>query len=252
MSLNDPIIVAAVQFEPKLHDVQGNLKTALQLTYEAAAKGARIVVLPELCISGNSLWSLSEASVCAQTKDGYQTEAFVPLARRFNCYVVFGYVELNEGKLYNSAAIVGPAGLVGNAQKHNLWGSDNLWAQPSEALAPVVVTPVGRLGTLVCRDEANNYRSTYAFYKADHRFYRKGSVDVIALVTSWGDRYAYPDSAWVQLAESTRANVIVSNRVGRERDMTYKGGACIIDRSRRIWTHGSSFSSPAVVGGIIT
>jgi predicted amidohydrolase len=247
----DNQIVAAIQYEPQLLQVRDNIALAQQLTFEAAAKGARVIVLPELAFSGFTLDDSREAMLCAQPRLGYQTEAFVPIARRFGCHVVFGYVELYEGKLYNSAAIVGPQGLEGNAQKHNLYGRDNLWAQPSEALNPVVMTAAGRLGVLLCRDAMNNYRESYAFYNPKSKFYRKGDVDTIALVTNWGGGYAYPDSAWVELVESTRANLIVSNRVGKERDMKFKGGSCIIDRDRRIWTHGSNFTEAAVVGGIV-
>jgi N-carbamoylputrescine amidase len=146
--MNNSCIVAAVQYAPSLMDVHKNLITAQQLTFEAAAKGARIIVLPELCLSGYILRSKEEASSVCQERDGYQTEAFIPLAKKFNCHIVFGYVELHEGKLYNSAAIIGPNGLVGNSQKHNHWGSDALWAEQAETLTPVVVTSVGRLGAL--------------------------------------------------------------------------------------------------------
>lgn len=251
MLVPDNQIVAAVQFEPRLLKVQDNLATALQLSFEAAAKGAKVIVLPELCLSGFTLNNVQEAMQCAQTRDGFQTEMFVPLCQKFGCHVVFGYIELCEGKLYNSAAIVGPQGLEGNAQKHNLYGRDNLWAQPSEQLNPVVVTAAGRLGVLLCRDAMNNYREAYAFHNPKHRFYRKGDVDTIALVTNWGGGYAYPDSSWVELVESTRANLIVSNRVGKERDMKFKGGSCVIDRDRRIWTNGSNFNEAAVVGGVV-
>jgi predicted amidohydrolase len=244
-------IVAAVQFEPKLHAVRENLGVALQLSFEAAAKGARVVVLPELCLSGFSLQNPNEAIVSAQTRSGYQTEAFLPICQRFNCHIVFGYVELQEGKLYNSAAIVGPLGLEGNAQKHNLVGADNLWAQPSEASPPCVITGAGRLGVLVCRDATNNYRESYVFHNPKHRFYRKGDVDTLALVTNWGSGHFFPDAAWVELVESTRSNLIVSNRVGREKDLKFKGGSCVVDRNRRIWTFGSNFDSSAVVGGIV-
>lgn len=244
-------VVAAVQFEPKLLDVRHNLATALEMTFEAAAKGARLIVLPELCIGGYVLESPREAMTVAQERDGYQTRAFTDITNRFNCYVAFGYTELNEGKLYNSAAIVGPCGLAANVQKHNLYGSDNIWAQPSEEYFPVVITPAGRLGALICRDIGNNYRESYAFYDPGHRFYRRGDVDTIALLTNWGAAYGYPDSAWVELVEDTRANLIVSNRIGKERDMKYKGGSCVIDRDRRIWTHGSSFTEAAVVGGVV-
>ena len=244
-------IVAAVQFEPKLLDVYANLQIATQLAFEAAAKGASLIVLPELCTSGYVLNNTREASECAQTRDGYQTEAFLPITRRFNTHVVFGYVETCEGNLYNSAAVIGPDGLVENCQKHNLWGSDNLWANSSEQMHPVVITRAGRTGVLICRDVMNNYRNSYSFYKPNQRFYKKGSVDTIALLSNWGSDYGFPDSSWVELAEETSANVIVSNRIGKERDLTFKGGSAIIDRNKKIWSYGSSFTESCVVGGCV-
>lgn len=244
-------IVAAVQFGPELFNVQKNLATATQLAFEAAAKGAKIIVLPELCISGFTLKNTREAMDCAQDRNGYQTEAFLVLAQKFNCYIVFGYVELLDGKLYNSAACVGPQGLEANFQKHNLWGSDNLWAQPSEQHCPIVVTPYGRLGALICRDVMNNYRKSYQFYKPSERFYKRGSVDILAIPTNWGSGFEYPETDWVELVEETRAHAIVANRVGKEDKMKFKGGSCIINNDRRIWTNGSSFTSDAIVGGII-
>jgi len=244
-------IVAAVQFAPELLNVHKNLATAQQLSFEAAAKGAKVIVLPELSISGCVIRTKDEAASVCQERDGYQTESFLPVAKRFGCHIVFGYVELREGKFYNSAAVVGPRGLEANTQKHNLWGPDALWASSSEDLSPVVVTGAGRLGILICRDAMNNYRESYKFYKPNSRFYKKGSVDTIALLTNWGADYGYPDNCWMELAEETGANVIVSNRVGKERDLKFKGGSAIIDRSKKVWTNGSSFTESAVVGGFV-
>jgi predicted amidohydrolase len=244
-------IVAAVQYAPNLLDVHKNIAVAQQHVFEAAGKGAKVIVLPELCLSGYNIRSKYEASSVAQEKNGYQTEAFIPLAKRFNCHIVFGYVELFEGKLYNSAAVVGPEGLVGNNQKHNLWGPDALWATSSEMLPPVINTHAGRLGVLICRDAMNNYRESYRFYKSESRFYKKGSVDTIALLTNWGSDYGYPDNGWVELSEETNSNIIVSNRTGKELDLKFKGGSCVIDRARKVWTHGSSFTEAAVVGGVV-
>lgn len=244
-------LVAAVQFKPAILDVYKNLSVAQQMAFEAAAKGASLVVLPELCVSGYVLENKREAADCAQTKDGYQTQGFIPIAKKFNTHIVFGYVESAGGKLYNSAAVVGPTGLVANCQKHNLWGSDNLWAESADSIHPVINTRAGRLGVLICRDVMNNYRDTYKFYKSESKFYHPGSVDTIALLTNWGSDYGYPDSSWVELSEETRANVVVSNRLGKERDMKFKGGSCVIDRNRKVWTNGSSFSEAAVVGGVV-
>lgn len=244
-------VVAAVQFEPRAGRVDENLAQATQLAFEAAAKGARLIVLPELCISGYDLQNQRDAMQCAQTRDGYQTESFIPITQRYNCHIAFGYVELSEGRLYNSAAIIGPTGLKGNAQKHNLWGTDFLWATPSEALAPIVVTNEGRFGALICSDAKNNYRSTYAHLNTEHRYYHRGSVDVIALLTNWGGEVGFPHTEWMGLAEGTGANVIISNRIGHEGGLSFMGGSCIVDRTMKVWTNGTNFNDTAVVGGII-
>ena len=244
--MDNSVIVAAVQFAPVLFDVERNLAVATQLTYEAAAKGARVIVLPELCTSGFVMREAREALECVQERDGYQTQAFVPIAQSFGCNIVFGYPELRDGKLFNSAAVVGPSGLIANSQKSNLWGPDHVWAEPSDGLHPVVVTPVGRLGVLICRDAMNRFRESYAFYRPGQRFYNKGSVDTIALLTNWSSDYGYPDTSWMELAEETGANVIVSNRTGQERDLTFKGGSAVIDRNRHAYTFGSSFTEAAV------
>jgi len=244
-------IVSAIQFAPKLLDVRSNIVQAQMLVHEAAIKGARVIVLPELCLSGFVIREAREAFDCCQQKDGYQTEAFAPFAQMYNCHIVLGYIELYEGKLYNSAVTIGPSGITANAQKRNLHGNDALWATPSERMSEITVTDHGRLGALICKDIANNFRESYKFFRPEHKFYHKGSVDTICLPTNWGNGFSYPDSSWVDLSESMNCNVIVANRVGRERDMKFKGGSAVIDRNQKIYTNGSNFVTSAVVGGMI-
>lgn len=250
--MNSTTIVAAVQFAPKVLDVESNLAVAQQLSFEAAAKGAKVIVLPELAISGQALSNVTEASFVCQTKDGYQTQALAEISRNYNCHIIFGYVELNESKLYNSAVCVGPRGTVeGNWRKHNLWGPDLNWAKSADNLNICVNTPAGRLGALICRDVMNQYRESYAFFDPEQRFYKKGSVDTIALLTNWGAEFGFPDSSWVELSEATGANIIVSNRVGSDRDLRFKGGSCVISKDMQVQSYGSSFSEACVVGGLV-
>jgi len=244
-------IVSAVQYKPSLLDVRENITTALRLVHEAAVKGARVIVLPELSMSGFAINNPREAFDVCQDRHGFQTQAFLPITQAFNCHVVLGYIELLDSNLYNSAVTIGPAGVVANAQKHNLHGCDHNWATPSEMMPTLAITEAGRLGVLICRDACNNYRESYKFYRPEYKFYQKGSVDSICLATNWGSGFSYPESAWIELSEATNTNVIVSNRIGKERDLVFKGGSCIISRSGRIWTYGSSFTDECVVGGII-
>lgn len=242
------VLSAAVQFAPMILEINENLTMVLRMTFEAAQKGAKIIVLPELCVSGVSLQNSSEASQCAQTLDGAQTQAFTQIAKKFDCTIVFGYVQYHDGLFYNSAAIVDNRGIIGNVQKHNLWGPDSLWATSSQEQFPNVMAHGLRLGTLICRDAMNKYRDSSP-NSGGPNFYGNNSVDVIALCTSWGSGYGYPDIAWVDLRESTGANVIVSNRVGVDRDLEFKGGSAILSRDGDIYTNGSSFTEPAIVGG---
>lgn len=247
-----PVVVASVQFDPVAGAVQANLQMALQYAFEAAVKGAKIVVLPELCVSGADLTERS-AIQSSQVADGYQTNLFVPLCRRYNMLVVFGYPELSEGCLYNSAALVGPAGLIGNARKKCLEGFDFLWARPGDdTLSPVVVHEGIRVGALVSHDVRNARRESYAWSKFSGPFYRKGMVDLICVPCAWQEGTKFPDSRWVNLAEQVNCNVAISNQIFAPGGpgMT-GGGSCIVDRNLKIWSYGSSLTAPAVVGGLV-
>lgn len=245
--MTNPIIVAAIQFTPVQKDVTKNLASVLQLSFEAAQSGAKLIVLPELSLCGDIIDNTC-ATECAQDKRGYQTEAFIAVTKQFNCHIVFGYVELCDGNLYNSAAVVGPNGLDGNFQKHNLCGSDNLWAEASVQFVPHVITQVGRVGILLCRDVINNYRESYSFFNPKHKFYKKGDIDTVCLLTKSSLASDYPDSSWIDLSESTNANIIVSTRINEEKP---RCGSAVINHNR-IWTNKGDLTKSAIVGGLVT
>jgi predicted amidohydrolase len=61
--------------------------------------------------------------------------------------VVGGFAELGAtAPLYNSAAIVGPDGVLAVYRKTHLWDREKLWFTPGVERAPVVETPFGRIG----------------------------------------------------------------------------------------------------------
>lgn len=247
----NPLVVASVQFESTRADPQVNLQRALQYSFEAAVKGARIIVLPELCMSGPELTE-REAVACSQVSEGYQTNAFAPLCRRYGVLVVFGYAELSEGELYNSVAMVGPTGLVGNARKKCLEGRDFIWAKPGDdSVSPVVVYEGYRIGALVSHDVRNKRRDSYAWNKFESPLYKKGMVELVCVPCAWQDGFSFPDSKWVSLAEELGCGVAVSNLIFEDIYGRYGGGSCIIDKKLKIWSHGSSLTGPAVVGGMI-
>lgn len=247
-----PLVIASAQFQPTRGDTHANLNVALQYVFEAAVKGAKIVILPELCTSGAEL-DQREAYACSQTSEGYQSQAFIPLCRKYGLAVVFGYPELYEGELYNSAAIVSPYGVIGNARKKMLEGRDFTWANPGDdAVSPIVMHEQYRIGVLVSHDVANKRRQSYAWANEGSSFYRKGMVDLVCVPCAWKEGFSFPDAKWVNLAEEAGCSVAVSNLIFEDAYGRTGGGSCIVDRNLKVWTYGSSLSSPAVVGGLIT
>lgn len=246
------VVSAAIQMSPTVGDVKSNIEKATELTLEAARKHARIIVLPELCTSGHTLRSHDEAMLCAQRVNGVQTQIFSKIAKSFNAYIAFGYVERRGDALFNSQCLVANDGdIVANYAKYNLWGSDFMWATPGVDFPPIVKTKLCSIGLLVCRDIINHQRQSSDDYDAQLRFYRPNSVDVVALSSNWGDGFGFPDVTWMEFVESVKCNLIVSNRHGDDRDMDFKGASAVIDRRMRVHTNGLVFNDDCVVGGVI-
>jgi len=97
---------------------------------EAAAKGADIVLFPETALTGYlcnvskpSGWErpLSEIRQWAETIPGPSVERLIAAAKKYNIYIIMGMFEADTeyvGRIYNSAAFVGPEGLVGTFRKN--------------------------------------------------------------------------------------------------------------------------------------
>ncbi|KAK7207722.1 carbon-nitrogen hydrolase [Myxozyma melibiosi] len=95
----------------------------------AAATTPAIVVLPELAFTGYAFPSPAAiAPYLEPTADGRTTRWAQDTARRIGCHVVVGYPERANEKVYNSAVIVSPAGMVlHNYRKHFLYEADEKW-----------------------------------------------------------------------------------------------------------------------------
>ena len=107
--------VAAVQFEHRADNKQYNLGRVGHFAGRAAAAGARLVVCPEMCLTG--YWHLRrlDAEVLrglAEPADGPSVSAVRLLARRLGAGVGAGFLESADGRLFNSYAVCLPDGTV--------------------------------------------------------------------------------------------------------------------------------------------
>ena len=67
--------------------------------------------------------------------------------------VVAGFCELGEdGRLYNSAAVVSGDAVLAVYRKAHLWDAEKLVFTPGGGPPPVVDLPFGRVGLMICYD----------------------------------------------------------------------------------------------------
>ncbi len=127
-----------------------NLERGLAL---AAAVEADLVVLPELWSSGYVFSSRAEVeSLAEDARTGPTARALLAAARRERRHYVAGFPERARGRTYNSALLVGPAGVRGVYRKLHLFEREQQWFTPGNL--PLAVERVGpaRVGLLICFD----------------------------------------------------------------------------------------------------
>lgn len=164
--------VAVVQSAPDLFDKQSAMDKIAINSKKAAEQGAKIIVFPEVFISGyprglyfGTRVGSREASgrqdwerywSSAIEVPGQETDLLGELASELGVYLVIGVVErdrdFSRGTLYNSMVYIGPDGSVlGKHRKLVPTGSERLlWGQGDGSTLTVIDTPYGRIGGLIC------------------------------------------------------------------------------------------------------
>jgi len=117
-----PIRIAAVQFEPRPLDIEWNLDRVEHFAGQAAEGDARLVAMPECCITGYmplaALTPEQLADLAQPVPDGPATRRLLALARDHGLAVAAGLVERDaEGGLYNTYVVAAPGGQVHRHRK---------------------------------------------------------------------------------------------------------------------------------------
>jgi predicted amidohydrolase len=234
-------IVAVAQLRLAVGDQAGNLATAAAAVQEAAAAGAELVVLPELCDSGYVFSGADEArGLASLVADAAVLRQWQAQARAHGLVIVGGFCELGrDGRLYNSAALVDASGPRAVYRKAHLWDAEKLVFTPGSGPPPLVDIPAGRVAVMICYD--------LEFPEWVRRAALAGA-DLIAAPVNWP---AAPRPAGERAAEVVKAQagaavngvyVAVADRCGPERGVSWVGGSLIAGPD------GYPLAGPAVAG----
>ena len=216
------LTVAAVQMAMVDGDVAANVATATRLVREAAKRGARLILVPELFedryfCEDQRAEHLSKARPLA----GHPTvEHFAALARELKVVLPVSFYERSGNELFNSCAIIDADGsILGVYRKSHIPDgpgySEKYYFRPGDTGFRVWDTAVGRIGVGICWDQ---------WFPEVARAFALAGAELILYPTAIGSEPTEPDwdSAphWQRVMQGhAGANlipVVAANRVGVE------------------------------------
>ncbi|MEU5084576.1 MULTISPECIES: carbon-nitrogen hydrolase family protein [Streptomyces] len=156
-----PLRVAAVQIEATPGAVADNARRAADLAAGAAARGARVVVLPELHLCAYDLPTVAAAPAeceIAADESGVITdgrlEPLAEAASRTGALILAGAaIRRPDGRLANSVVAARPSGAVAAVyDKQHLWHADEARLFTAGRAGAALEADGWRLGLAVCYD----------------------------------------------------------------------------------------------------
>jgi predicted amidohydrolase len=140
------------QFRPRFGRVAANLRHVIDAL---AAVEADILVLPELAFTGYHFRDRDECLALAEDPaDSPTLQALTALCRDRRLHLVAGFAERERDKVFNSALLIGPQGLVHSYRKLHLFNNEFNYFDPGDRALRVHEVGGVKLGMMVCFDWA--------------------------------------------------------------------------------------------------
>lgn len=222
------IRVAAAQIRPRLGDIEYNRRRMTDFVRKAAELEVDLLVFPELANSGYNFPSREFALKCAESLDGETVRIMSALAREYSMYIVFGLCEREGERLFNSAVLVGPEGLIGVYRKVHLFMREKEIFERGREFR-VFTTPIARIGLMICFD--------WLFPEAARTLALRGA-EVIAHPANLVLPYC-PRAMPIRALEN-RVYTVTANRVGYERGLRFIGLSLICAPTGDVLAQASS------------
>lgn len=228
------VTVAALQLAFS-DDVQENIRNVSELVREAAAKGAKLILPPEL-FEGHYF--------CRTQDEGHFTRALPAsehpavtamqaLARELEVYIPTSFFEADGHHHYNSLAMIDDWGeVMGVYRKSHIPDgpgySEKFYFRPGNTGFKVFRTPFGRVGPAVCWDQ---------WYPETARALMLEGAEILLFPTAIGTEPHDPDldtsrlwrRAMIGHAVSNVVPVVAANRIGVEHGQRFYGHSFICD-----------------------
>lgn len=225
------IRIGCVQTNPVFGDIESNLKKFEQFVSKAEAD---LLIFPELAFSGYFFTSANEAKKYAERINGPLLEKIRHIAKEHNIAIVTGFLEEDNGVLYNSAVAIDRNGeLAGHYRKIHLFYYETQVFATGNLGFPVFDIQVKngeiiKLGLEICYD--------WRFPEATRTLAVKGA-EVIAMPSNIVTTTGMLIETLKVRAFENKVIIAFSDRVGTEKadinnnleELVFRGESCIIN-----------------------
>ena len=223
--------VAIVQFAPVLGRLQPNLDVVIAAAADAAAAGAKLLVAPEMCLTG---WTLRDDAARHRLATEVEEIALPTLsgaAAAHRLAIIVGGPIHADGlpgpgrRLANAAVLLGGDGERIDYRKMHLFGEERAWWSAGGETR-VALVDGARVGLTICYD---------AEFPEVPRMTRLAGAEILAIPATNMSPYEHDqDVIFAARAIENECPVLVANRVGREGLWSYFGRSVILDQRGRV------------------
>ena len=230
--MQDILTMAVVNFNPVWGAKKQNFNRIKGYISCAAKRGAQMIVLPEMSLTGYDYVKEAETMQIrlSETIKGEIVTAIRELAVECDIYVAVGMPERdleNSEHIYNALMFFTPEGEVQSYRKIHLALEEPKWAQAGTD--PVIIkTPWGPVGLCICYD-------MYSFPELIRYYAAKGARLVINSTAYAKGRGAFKGK--VTLESSALVNgiyIATANLCGQDAVNYFWGGSSVIGPSRHM------------------
>ncbi len=244
--------IALAQHAPILGDLRRNVRAHVDLARRAAARGADLVVFPELSLTGYRLQDLVSEVAVRLDRPG-SLDPLLAASRRIG--IVAGLVEESEGHRFYNAAVHFEGGRIRHVHRKVYLPTYGMFEEgryfsPGDTFA-AYRSAAGRTGLLVCED---------AWHPASALVLAQDGADLVLILAN-GPSQAVGvaggprnHETWLDLARVTAQmqTVFVAfvNRVGVEDGVGFFGASMVVDPLGRVVASAPTLREALVVADL--
>ncbi|EQD25251.1 MAG: carbon-nitrogen hydrolase [Nitrospirae bacterium] len=199
------ITITVVQNSPEFGQPEKNRAEIARSVLGQSDPSADLIVLPELFASGYQFDSRAEVEDLAEPEDGPTFRFLSDLSDRTGAVIVGGLPIRRSGGVSNGALAVYGKTLLASYDKIHLFDEEREFFLEGVRPLPVVATPFGPLGLMICFD--------WLFPEALRSLALSGAL-VVAHPSNWVLPFG-PQGMILRSVEN-RVFTVTANRVGRE------------------------------------